>query len=98
MANVHLLLDGCRGQFIPRDFVTDFDLSRWQGVSDWAREQCADPNNEGYWDAWQDILDNAVHTAPDGRRFTLHQDGDLWALCYDTMTAEEKSNFGFEEA
>lgn len=27
----------------------------------------------------------------------LHQDGDLWAFCFDNMTDEEKMNFGWED-
>jgi hypothetical protein len=56
----------------------------------------ADPDSEGYWDAWAYVLDNArfVH---DGDTYTLYQDGDLWALCVERMSEEEKTNFGFDQ-
>lgn len=97
LKNVELLLADARGIYIPRDFVQGFDLSKWQGISEWAAQECTDPINYNYWEAWNEILCNATHTAPDGRVFTLHQDGDLWALCIDNMTEEERENFGFEE-
>lgn len=93
---VALLLDSARGTYIPSDFVTGFDLSVWTGISEENAAICADPEHENYWDAWSDILSSAEHT--DGvNTWTLYQDGDLWALCYELMTDEEKSNFGFDE-
>ena len=96
MENVQLLLSDARGVYIPRDFVEGFDLSKWQGIPEWAARACADPESEGYWEGWNEILSSAVYVADDGRKFTLHQDGDLWALCIDHMTKEERDNFGFE--
>ena len=54
------------------------------------------PESEGYWDVWNSVLNKAFLIDYEGNRFTLYQDGDLWALCFDRMTPEEKSNFGFE--
>jgi len=55
------------------------------------------PRNENYWEGWIEILSSATYTADDGRKFTLHQDGDLWAICHEQVTQEERENFGFEE-
>lgn len=103
---VTLILSDARGIYIPRDFVCDdFNeiatehCAKW-GLTDANREyweSAADPDDEGYWDDWHWILDNAVFTDDDGNKYRLHQDGDLWGLCYERMTGEEKSNFGFEE-
>ena len=94
---VSLLLDGARGIYIPRDFVEDFDLADWHiSPESWEAQACADPESEGYWDAWNQILDRAYYIDADGNRFDLYQDGDLWALCYDKMTAEEHQNFDIE--
>ncbi|MBS4041668.1 MAG: hypothetical protein KGZ81_13855 [Flavobacteriales bacterium] len=93
---ISLLLDSARGQYIPRDFVLDFDLSKFQGLSQSDIYDCQDPDNEWYWGAWQNILDTAQYIE-DGRVFTLHQDGDLWLICLDELTQEEKQNFGFED-
>lgn len=97
MENINLLLDSARGQYIPRDFIQGFDLTKFSGISDWTIEQCQNPDSEFYWEAWENILNNAEYKHDDGRVFTLWQDGDLWLICYDNMTDEEKSNFGFDE-
>ena len=95
---VQLLLSDARGIYIPRDFVQDFDLQAW-GIDpeSWAAQTCQNPDAEGYWDAWNDITDKAQFTDAHGDTFTLYQDGDLWAICYERMTDEEKANFGFED-
>ena len=98
LENVSLLLSDARGEYIPRDFVEGFDLNKWEGIHQDDIENCKNPEHEWYWDSWESILDNATFTAPDGRVFHLHQDGDLWALCYESMTAEERDNFGMDEA
>jgi len=95
--NVEILLSDARGIYIPRDFIQGFDLTKWYGISESDVEILQDPDNEFYWDAWKNILNNAEYKHSDGRVFTLHQDGDLWLICYDHMTDEEKSNFGFDE-
>ncbi len=109
---VECLLSDARGQYIPRDFVANFDITQW-GIDpkSWAANTCAEgpEDNEHYWEAWDEILNKAefksgeytvgtmgedkltVHT------WRLYQDGDLWALCYELMSDEEKQNFGFDE-
>ena len=97
MQAVELLLSDARGIYIPRDFVTDFDLEAWGLDPDgWAVEICKDPEHEDYWEAWEQILWHATYTK-DGYVWKLCQDGDLWALCDQLMTDEEKQNFGFED-
>jgi len=106
LAAVMLLLDSNRGRFIPRDFVTDnlgaLDLvhcAKW-GLTEANREYweaAYDPENECYWEAWDWILNNAEFVTEGGGKYTLLQDGDLWALCIARMSYEEKCGFGFEE-
>jgi hypothetical protein len=96
MDNVVLLLSDARGIMIPRDFVEQFSVEKFTGISEWAIQTCQNPDNEGYWDAWDDILNNARYTE-DGKEYSLYQDGDLWLICYEHMTTEERTNFGFDE-
>lgn len=93
----HLLSDA-RGVYIPRDFCEGFNITMWGlDPESWEVQTCkAGPDKEGYWDAWQEVLNDAVYKYGDDT-YMLHQDGDLWALCLDRMTDEEKSNFGFDE-
>ena len=96
MQAVELLLNDARGIYIPRDFVEGFDVTKWGLDPDsWEVQTCADPDNLLYWDAWIQILDNAEFQH-DGNVWRLHQDGDLWAVCYELMTDEEKQNFEFD--
>lgn len=101
---VTLILSDARGVYIPRDFVTDnyneiaVDHCAAWGISKEDGEILASgPEHEFYWETWDDVLRNAEYTDEDGNKYFLSQDGDLWALCYDRMTDEEKSNFGMED-
>ncbi len=93
---IAMLLDDHRGIYIPRDFVQDFDLTRWKGIDQDDIDVCLDPEHEYYWDAWQDILDNATFTE-NGFTWVLYQDGAVWALCPELMDNEERKNFGYDE-
>lgn len=96
MQAIELLLSDARGVYIPRDFVEGFDLKKWGLDPDgWEVESLYDPENYSYWDAWDQILSNAEYHK-DGHVWRLHQDGDLWAVCYELMTDEEKTNFGWD--
>lgn len=93
---VALLLDSARGIYIPQAFA---DFEGWKGISDDMRECLkAGPHDERdlYWDVWSSVLDNATWEQG-GHTWRLYQDGDLWALCAELMTDEEKRNFGFDE-
>jgi hypothetical protein len=76
-----LWLSDARGQYIPRDFAESFaDRAKSvRGVSDENWDILSDPKHEHYWDAWQDVCDNA--TVHDGEiMYRLYQDGDLWLV------------------
>ena len=105
MNAVILILSDSRGRYIPRDFLTDnygeiaVDHCAAWGLNDSNYEQWYDalePENECYWESWEWILNNAQFN--DGENvYRLYQDGDLWGICYELMTDEEKHNFGFED-
>jgi hypothetical protein len=96
-AVVHLLSDA-RGVYIPQNFVEMFDIEQWGlDPESWAVKKCLEgPDVDGYWDAWDELLRKAERKNGE-YTYTLYQDGDLWALCYERMDEEEKSNFGFDE-
>lgn len=101
LSAVSLLLDDCRGIYIPRDFVEGFRINEdqaptWKVEDLEAIEICKDPEHEYYWDAWQDILDNATFTE-NGNTWCLYQDGAVWALCPELMDDEEKQNWGYSD-
>lgn len=76
-----LLLSDSRGVYIPRDFMQGFDLEAWNICE--PDEALNDPYNEWYWEAWQHVLDNAYMIDDKGVRWSLLQDGDLWAIRED---------------
>lgn len=87
---IELLLSDARGIYIPRDFTQICDLKAWhiKGV----KRALSKPENENYWDTWQHVLDNAYFTK-DGYTWRLYQDGDLFAICDELMTDNEKLEF-----
>jgi hypothetical protein len=97
MQAVEILLSDARGVYIPRDFVEGFDVTQWGIDPDaWEVQTCADPENDSYWEAWESILNKAEYQHG-GNVWRLYQDGDLFAICYELMTDEEKQNLGFED-
>lgn len=46
-----------------------------------------DPNNEFYWDSWQDLEGKALLVI-DGKRYTICQNEDLWAIPEGTEIPE----------
>ena len=74
-----LLLDDHRGIYIPRDFANEC-ASHWDGWS-WDDIQVlkAGPDHDDYWEAWDSVCDSAYAYAK-GVRYTLYQDGALFAV------------------
>jgi hypothetical protein len=60
MNTINLLIDSCRGIYIPQHFATSFDLSQWKGIDKEAVEILSDVDNEFYWEAWDSVLSNAT--------------------------------------
>lgn len=92
-----LLLNSARGTYIPRDFVEQFDLTKWKNIDAEDVAILHDPDHPDYWEAWDNVLQYATHTDAEGFEWHLWQDGDLWAVCDARMTDEEYLNFYGEE-
>lgn len=97
-----LLFSDARGQYIPRDFAVMVLEAiktniKWgshdSGFETELAELAKGPDdNEYYWEAWHNMLDSAFYTAENGDVYHLHQDGDLWAICYERLTRTEYHN------
>lgn len=96
MSGIHLLLSDARGIYIPRDFVEGFDMQQWH-IEPKFIEFLSCPDNDFYWDYWEDVLNNAFLIDDNGHKWCLWQDGDLLAICYKLLTEDEKTNFDFED-
>ena len=93
-----LLLVSNRGVYIPQNFIEHYDPKQFNiTLTGWQKESLSDINSEDYWDAWNDILDNASYTDANGNKFYLHHDGDLWLICYEMLDNATKENLGFYE-
>ena len=78
-----LLLSDFHGIYIPKVFVESFDLEKWNLKLDKEEKEILNnPENESYWDSWNDVLNNAELIDKDKNKYFLHQDGDLFAKCY----------------
>jgi len=78
-----LWLNESRGIHIPRDFANSF-INRERDVSgvdadDWKILETG-PNHEWYWEAWDNICDNACVTDENGIKYSVYQNGDCWLI------------------
>ncbi len=91
---IQLLLSDARGIYIPRDAM-DLERLRKSGepICEADKAILKDPQNEYYWDVWQEILDNAYLMDDKGIKWTLYQDGDLFAIRED-MSDDDWEKWG----
>lgn len=78
-----LLISDSQGIYIPQQWCSGLDeIDSFNLGVDWGDVQTCQsgPEAEAYWGAWQAILDSAQITQADGSIWTLHQNGDLWAV------------------
>ena len=88
-----LILSDSHGVYIPKlwaDELEDEEEADSYSVSWEDVLICqAGPDHELYWEAWESILQNAQWSERDGDEWTLHQNGDLWAVKLDVEIPEE---------
>lgn len=79
MSYVEIFADSNRGQYIPQYFAESVKRDALQGVKaeDLATLESG-PDAESYWEVWESVLNNAELTDAQGRKWKLHQDGDLF--------------------
>jgi len=95
MSGITIILSDNLGVYIPQNFVECFDVTLWGFDLD--DEDIATlrngPEDEWYWDAWNNVLARAESTDSNGDVWMLSQDGDLFAYCEALMTYDEKVDF-----
>lgn len=78
-----LFLSDARGVNIPKDFANAFEdrKASVSGVdeSTWMILE-AGPEDEGYWDAWDEVERDAIVTDLGGTQYRIHMDGDCWLI------------------
>lgn len=86
-----LLLSDSHGIYIPKLWADELSEEEAESFSvSWESVLLcqAGPDEENYWEAWQEILDSA-QWEEDGVDWRLHQNGDLWAVRADAVLPEE---------
>jgi len=86
---IEILLDSHRGIYIPRDFA--IECGDFWNIPQKSLDILMNPDHEWYWEEWETIL-NSASLPLDGHTYTLHHDGDLFAV-RDDLTDEEKLEF-----
>jgi hypothetical protein len=99
-----LWLSDARGVYIPRDFANSFaDRAKHvSGVTDetWTILEAgpdAGETGESYWDAWNDVCENAAVTDEHGNKFRVCQDGDCWLIPADMEWNDETGSFDYPD-
>lgn len=96
-----LWLSDSRGVYIPRDFARSFSdrAKNVTGVSDedWTTLEKGPDDNEGYWDTWQAVCDDAIVTDEDGVKYRVEQDGDCWLVPVGMVWNEDKDGYEWPE-
>ena len=92
MQAIEIMADSSRGQYIPQHFAESC-ADQWRQSIDQKDIDVllAGPDDDWYWDTWDRVLNNAQITI-DGYVYTLHHDGDLFAICHALLTDEERAN------
>lgn len=95
-------IDSNRGVYIPQSFMQMIDKQYWQPITHQDEKiLLAGPdidNSAEYWETWTKFIDGGQFiTDQDGDEWRLHQDGDVFLMCFEKMTDEEKQNFEIDE-
>lgn len=90
------LLNDAHGIYIPAKFIECYDPVAW-GVTDDDQKELSSSDNQYYWETWESVEQYATFTDEHGNKWHLYQDGDLYAVCYELLTDDEKQFIGIEE-
>ena len=89
METWNLLVDSHHGVYVPQIFAQMVQADQIE--ADDKSILLEGPENEDYWETWEDVLNYCELTDTDGQKFTLHHDSDLWAVPvgFDWETLED---------
>ena len=76
------IVDGCFGIYVPQRFARNYDPAAWGIKPEDAAILLAGPDEDYYWETWDDVLNYARHRDEKGQEWSLEQDGDLFAVRY----------------
>lgn len=73
-----LLLSDAQGVYIPKIFAEICNPIAWRLSQELVDAIKEGPENEYYWDDWQEVLENACHKDQWGNEWRLEQEGALY--------------------
>lgn len=80
------------GIYIPQYFAESIKRDCVSYVSPGQWDDLSDPENEWYWNTWNDVECSAIVIDPEtGIQYRLYQDGDLWLVPCDWNPEEKES-------
>jgi hypothetical protein len=94
-----LILSDARGMYLPRDFTNTVARERVTGVTDedWATlaagPENTDYDHRDYWDAWQEVEQNARVTDDNGNTYFIWNDSDCWLVPTGWEWSDEEDTF-----
>ena len=100
MENVKLFIDDVHGIYVPQVFAKTVNRALMSGVSAEVLDYIAceeSVNDVDFWDVWDDVLNNARVTV-EGKIYHLYQCGDLYLIDWNSITKQEKQDFGLDYA
>lgn len=85
-----LLVNDSQGIYIPQIFIRQYleNIIKDTISQDDIYILQSGPGHDWYWEAWDTVLDSAVLVDEYGIRWTLFQNGDLWAIREGTEIPE----------
>lgn len=81
MERFTLLVDDHHGQYIPQVFAQKYDMPNWHVSEENAAILLEGPEHEWYWEAWEEVLQDAYFCNSNGRKYTLDlaESGNVFA-------------------
>lgn len=79
-STIEIIFDSHRGVYIPQAFAQFCNPQKWGISEDTLRTLLNGPDTDFYWEAWDSVLNSACYTDEHGHTWTLHHDGELFAL------------------
>ena len=70
------------GIYIPNVFI-ERCYDTWNGITEDDKRDLSNPENENYWEAWDDVLRNAYWRDENGFKWTLWENDDLFMIRED---------------
>lgn len=75
---LQLLYSGHYGIYMPQFAANELPFT--EPLTDEQKSDLSSPDNEFYWETWEDVLGKSLTEPSTGFKYFLHMDDDLWAI------------------